>query len=196
MAIFKKSWTWSNLDYLDNIEKLSEVLQPFSDRGDADAAVALLMKIVDQDLKILFVKRVENPKDPWSGHVALPGGRRHEKDRNLKETVVRETLEETSINLLDRSRFLGSMAALRLRHRPMKILPFIVLLEHEPAIKLNEKELESSVWISLKELVQHKGTFKSSLGEYPAYIVGSTVIWGVTYRILEKFVETIGLEWK
>jgi 8-oxo-dGTP pyrophosphatase MutT (NUDIX family) len=193
MAIFRKSWTWSNLGYLDNVETLSEVLQPFSDRGDADAAVALLLKIADQDLKILFVKRVENPKDPWSGHVALPGGRRNEEDRNLKETVVRETLEETSINLLDRSRFLGSMTPLRLKHRPMKILCFIVLLEHEPAIKLNEKELESSVWISLKELTQHKGTFKSVLGEFPAYIVGDTVIWGLTYRILEKFIQIIGL---
>jgi 8-oxo-dGTP diphosphatase len=181
------------LDYLSNVEKLSEVLQPFSDGGDADAAVALLLKIADQDLKILFVKRVENPKDPWSGHVALPGGRRNEKDRNLKETVVRETLEETSIDLLDRSRFLGSMTPLRLKHRPMKILCFIVLLENEPAIKLNEKELESSVWISPKELTQHKGTFKSSLGEFPAYIVGDTVIWGLTYRILEKFIQIIGL---
>ena len=166
----------------------------FSDGGDADAAVALLLRIIDQDVEVLFVKRVENPKDPWSGHVALPGGRRHEKDRNLKETVIRETLEETSIDLLDRSRFLGSMTPLTLKHRPMKILCFVVLLEHEPAIELNEKELESSVWISLKELVQHKGTFNSVLGEYPAYIVGNTVIWGLTYRILEKFIRTIGLE--
>ena len=169
------------------------MLQLFSDGGDADAAVALLLRIIDQGVEVLFVKRVENPKDPWSGHVALPGGRRHEKDRNLKETVIRETLEETSIDLLDRSRFLGSMTPLRLKHRPMEILPFVVLLEHEPEIKLNERELESFVWIPLKELPQNEGTFKSSLGEYPAYIIGNTVVWGLTYRILEEFTRIIGL---
>jgi hypothetical protein len=69
----------------------------------------------------------------------------------------------------------------------MKVLPFVVLLEHEPLIKLNE-ELEWFVWISPEELAQSRGTAKFSFGEVPAYIVGNSVIWGLTYRILEKFV--------
>jgi len=82
------------------------------------------------------------------------------------------------------------METLRSTRRPdMKILPFVILLEHEPSIKLNE-ELEGSVWISLGELVQHKGTAKFSFGEPPAYIVGKSVIWGLTYRILERFINT------
>ncbi|RLI39759.1 hypothetical protein DRO69_13870, partial [Candidatus Bathyarchaeota archaeon] len=80
---------------------------------------------------------------------------------------------------------------LRSTQRPeMKILPFVVLLEHEPSIKLNE-ELEGFVWISLEELIQHKGMVKFSFGEFPAYIVGNTVIWGLTYRILEKFIHLL-----
>ena len=176
------------MSYVDNIEKLSKVLKPVSEGRDADAAVALLLKPVNQDLKIFFVKRVENPDDPWSGQMAPPGGKRDAKDQNLKQTVVRETLEETNINLLDRCRFLGVMETQR--SYEMKILPFVVLLEHEPSIKLNE-ELEEFVWISLEELVQHKGTVKFSFGEYPAYIVGNSIIWGLTYRILEKFVHTL-----
>ena len=167
------------------------MLEPASEGQDANAAVALLLKPVDQDLKVLFVKRVENPADPWSGQMAFPGGKRDAKDQNLKQTVVRETLEETNINLLDRCRFLGVMETLRSKQRPeMKILPFVVLLEHEPSIKLNE-ELEGFVWISSEELVKHKGTVKFSFGEFPAYIVGNSVIWGLTYRILEKFVHTL-----
>ena len=176
---------------VDNIEKLSKVLKPVSEGQDADAAVALLLKAADQDLKILFVKRVENPDDPWSGQMALPGGKRDAKDQNLKQTVVRETLEETNIKLLDRCRFLGVMEPLRSAQRPeMRILPFVILLEHEPSIKLNE-ELEWFVWISLEELVQHRSTVKFGFGEFPAYIVGNSVIWGLTYRILEKLVHTL-----
>lgn len=171
---------------MDSIEKLSKVLKPVSEGQKADAAVALLLKTADQDLKVLLVKRTESPVDPWSGQMAFPGGKRDAKDQNLKQTVVRETLEETNINLLDRCRFLGIMETLRPTRRPeMKILPFVILLEHEPSIKLNE-ELERFVWISLKELVQHKGAVKFSFGEAPAYIVGNDAIWGLTYRILEK----------
>jgi len=182
---------WSKLSYVDNIAKLSKVLKTVSEGQDADAAVALLLKPMNQDLKILFVKRVENPDDPWSGQMALPGGKRDAKDLNLKQTVVRETLEETNINLLDRCRFLGVMETQRSKRRPeMRILPFVVLLEHEPSIKLNE-ELEGFVWISLEELVQRKGTVKFSFGEFPAYIVGNSVIWGLTCRILENFVHIL-----
>jgi len=180
------------LSYVDSIEKLSKVLKPVSEGQDATAAVALLLKPVGQDLKVFFVKRVENPADPWSGQMALPGGKRDAKDRNLKQTVVRETLEEANINLLDRCRFLGVMEPVRSTLRPeMKILTFAILLEHEPSIKLNE-ELEGFVWISLEELAQHKGTAKFSFGEFPAYIVGNSVIWGLTYRILKKIVHTLG----
>ena len=178
----------SKLVYADNMEKLSKALRPVSEEQDADAAVALMLKPTNKDFKILFVKRVENPADPWSGQMAFPGGKRDAEDENLKQTVVRETFEETNINLLDRCRFLGVLTALRSKPRPeMKILPFVILLDHEPSIKLNKKELEGFVWISLGELVQNKGTFQFSFGESPAYVVGSSVIWGLTYRILENF---------
>jgi len=173
---------------VDIIKTLSKVLKSVSEEQDADAAVALMLRPVNQDFRVLFVKRVENPADPWSGQVAFPGGKRDAKDKNLKQTVVRETLEETNINLLDHCRFLGVLKAVRSTQRPeMKILPFVILLEHEPQIKLNVQELEGFVWISLEELAQNKGTVKFDFGEVPAYIVGSSVIWGLTYRILESF---------
>ncbi|MFQ6065124.1 MAG: NUDIX hydrolase, partial [Candidatus Bathyarchaeia archaeon] len=147
-------------------------MKPVSEGGDADAAVVLLLKPVDQDIEVLLVKRVENPADPWSGEMAFPGGKRDVKDRDLKQTVIRETSEETNINLLDHCRFLGVMEPLRSTRRPeMTVLPFIALVEYEPAIELNE-ELDGFVWISLKQLVHHRGTAKFSFGEVPAYIVG------------------------
>jgi len=174
-----------------SIEKLSKALKPVSEEQGENAAVALLLKIMDKDLRILFVKRAENPFDPWSGQIALPGGKRDAEDQSLKQTVVRETLEETNINLLDRCRFLGVMETHRSTSRPeMKILPFVVLLEHEPSIKLNE-ELEDFFWISPEELVRHRGTAKLKYGEFPAYLVGNIVIWGLTYRILGDLVRIL-----
>ena len=175
-----------------HINKLSEALKPVSEELDADAAVGLLLRIIDEDIQVLFVRRVENRADPWSGQMALPGGKRHVKDKNLNQTVIRETLEETNINLLNSSRFLGVMEALRSSRRlQMRILPFVVLLEHDQPAKLNEKELAGFVWISLQELIKHKATTKFSFGNFPAYIVENNVIWGLTYQIIEKLVQAL-----
>jgi 8-oxo-dGTP pyrophosphatase MutT (NUDIX family) len=180
----------ARLAYADSVERLARVLKPVTDEQDANAAVALLLKPKNHDFNVLFVKRVENLADPWSGQMAFPGGKRDAKDANLKQTVIRETFEETGINLLNRCHFLGVLTALSSRPRPeLKVLPFVVLLEHEPLIKLSEKELEGFVWISLDEIIKHRGSARLSFGEVPAFVVRSIVIWGLTYRALENFID-------
>ena len=178
----------------DTIERLANALRPPSEESDeaAEAAVALLLKPSGDDLRIFFVKRVENPTDPWSGQMAFPGGKRDPQDQDLKQTVTRETLEETGINLHYNCRFLGALKPMRSTQRPeMRVLPFIIVLEHEPSIDLNE-ELEWYIWISAEELVQHKGRAKLDFGAVPAFSIGDSVIWGLTYRILEKFFHILG----
>ena len=177
------------MDATKTIEKLSRVLEINHERQEANAAVALLLQIVEQDLRVLFVKRAENPADSWSGHMALPGGKRDVKDRDLKETVIREVLEEININVLDHCRFLGVLPLQRSKRRAeLNIIPFVILLEQEPTIRVNEKEVEKFIWVSLKKLVQNEGIVTLSLGERPAYIIRKYIIWGLTYRILHEFI--------
>jgi 8-oxo-dGTP diphosphatase len=175
----------------DVIEKLPKALKPISDEQGANAAVALLLKSKLGDFDALLVKRVENPSDPWSGQMALPGGKREPKDKNLKETVMRETMEETGVKL-DRSSFLGVLTAIRSEQKPeIKILPFVVLLEDEPKLKLNKNELERVIWVPFEEIAQSKGTVEFSFGKVPAYIFADAIVWGATYKILSKFVKAV-----
>lgn len=168
------------------ISELSKMLKQTTEVKDAQAAVVVLLKRTDQGTLVLFVKRAEKPTDPWSGQTALPGGKRDPKDQDMKTTAVRETLEETGLNLLDGYRFLGVIDPVNSVQKPnMKILPFVVLQEKEEKLKLNE-ELSEYFWTPLKELAKHKGIIKNSFGEYPAYIIEKCVIWGLTYRIIEK----------
>jgi 8-oxo-dGTP diphosphatase len=169
-----------------NAEKLSKLLNSTRENVDANAAVVVLLRKKENDFQVLLVKRAEKSHDPWSGQTALPGGKRYSEDHDLLETVVRETLEETNINLLEGCRFLGAMEPLKSTRRPeMKILPFVVLLEKEQTIKLNE-ELTEYLWTPLKKLAKHRETAQFSFGEYPAYIIEGHVVWGLTYRILKK----------
>ena len=179
------------MGYIGYAERLSKMLKQTSESLDANAAVVVLLRATNQDFQVLFVKRAEKTGDPWSGQTALPGGKRNPEDRNLKETVVRESFEETSINLLEGCRFLGAMEPVRSTQKlEMQILPFVVLLEKEEAIKLNE-ELTGYFWTPLKELAKHKGTVKFSFGEQPAYTIEKQVIWGLTYRIVEKLLNIL-----
>jgi 8-oxo-dGTP pyrophosphatase MutT (NUDIX family) len=174
------------------IEKLANTLRVFTEEQAADAAVALLLKKAGQDLEALFVKRVERPTDPWSGQIALPGGKRDVKDRSLRDTVIRETYEETSIDLLTGCRLLGVMDTVgSVVKLEIRVLPFVFFVQQEPTIKLNDAELEWFTWISLDKLVKHRGFVKFSFGESPAYVVGKTIIWGLTYRLIENLFQSL-----
>jgi 8-oxo-dGTP pyrophosphatase MutT (NUDIX family) len=176
------------------IKRLSRRLRLLTDEQGANAAVAMILTLEDGDFSILFVRRVENPADPWSGQIGLPGGKREPEDKNLQQNVVRETLEEIGIDLLN-SRFLGLLPVLQSTPRPeLMILPFVVFLEQKPVIKLNRKELESFIWIPLQQILKSKKSVKIGSREVPAYVVGKTIIWGVTYRILESFIQIIKSE--
>lgn len=169
------------------MDKLSRVLKPVSEAQNADAAVVVLLKLAsDASLEILLVKRAENPLDPWSGQMALPGGKRDAKDFSIMQTVVRETLEETSINLGHDCRFLGMLESMRSGRKPnLLVAPFIVLVEYEPVIVLS-RELEGYVWASLENIRKSKGFAEFPSRKVSAYAVGENYVWGLTYRILER----------
>lgn len=182
------------MEYADEVREWSKLLRPVEAEQGANAAVAVLLKVRNADLNVLLVKRVKNSVDPWSGQMAFPGGKRDQKDQNLKETIVRETLEETNINLLASCRFLGVLKATRSRPKPdLKILPFVILVEREQSIRLSKKELAGFFWIPLRDITKGEKKVELSIGEVPAYIVGPLVIWGLTYRIIKDFISTVAL---
>ncbi|MFC1487332.1 NUDIX hydrolase [Thermoproteota archaeon] len=175
------------------LAQLSKALKQTSENRGSNAAVVLLLRVVDQDLQVLFVKRAKDPTDTWSGQTAFPGGKREPKDFDIKATVVRETFEEIHLNLLEDYLFLGTMKLLKSVEKPeLKILPFVFLQKKEQTIKLNV-ELTEYFWSSLRELDHHKGTAKFRLGEFPTYNIGKHVIWGLTYRILYNLLSTLSV---
>jgi len=183
-----------NIGYLFQwkpILHLSEVVEKLKGKGVAPssfegAAVAIVLRSEEGDLKVLLVKRTTNPDDPWSGHIAFPGGRRSVKDSGIGETIIRETLEETKINLTD-CRLLGTLNPISSFVAPdMKVLPFVFACERKKKISLNE-ELSAYYWASLEEVKKSQSVTFIGSRKSKTYRVGCEVIWGLTYRILEDF---------
>jgi 8-oxo-dGTP pyrophosphatase MutT (NUDIX family) len=174
-------------------DKLSKVLKPVSEVQETDvaAAVALLLKPAHRDLEILLVKRARSFADPWSGQMAFPGGKRDLKDRDLLQTTIRETFEETSINLHNSCCFLGALENTRSGAEPnLLVAPIVILVEDDPAIKLS-RELVGHLWVPLKSLAGRKRTARFPFGEVPAYVVKGHIVWGLTYRILEQLFKAL-----
>jgi 8-oxo-dGTP pyrophosphatase MutT (NUDIX family) len=171
-------------------EKLSKRLNTFDFLG-GNAAVVALLRECNKELELLFVKRAETSKDPWSGQIAFPGGKRCPFDNDLKDTVIRETCEETSLNLRKGCRFLGALEPINSIQRPgMKILPFVVWQLEGQEIRLNH-ELASFFWVPVTELAKNEGTTKYLSTNYPAYVIQNNVVWGITYQISNSLVSLL-----
>ena len=174
------------------IQKLPTSLRPVTDEQGANAAVSLILKPEAEDFEILLVKRAIRQTDPWSGQMALPGGKREPQDANLKATAIRETLEETGIDLRE-SLFLGVLDAVHSEpRRDLRILPFVVQLRGEPEVKLNFGELDAYLWVPYETIIQSRGkTVQPDFGEVSAFLLQDEVVWGITYKILQNLHRTL-----
>lgn len=166
--------------------------------GVRRAAVALVLVEGADGLEALFIRRAEREGDPWSGQVAFPGGRSDPADRDLGATAIRETREETGVQLSGAER-LGVLDDLYPRTftlPPVVVRPFVFTLPGRPAL-VASAEVERAFWLPLARLARPGVrrtltlTVSGSVGTFPAYAVDGEVIWGMTERILTPFLHLI-----
>ena len=176
-------------------QRLAEA--PTAAHDDPDllwAAVALIVSPSPDSL--LLIQRAERPGDPWSGHVALPGGRRDPEDFDLLATALRETSEEVGISL-SREMLVGALADVVPRIPtlpPIAVRPFLLAVPHRPALILNP-EVAAATWVSLEELLRPEAhrqvvvDIHDNSREVWAYLLEAGVVWGMTERILTGLVD-------
>ena len=160
------------------------------------AAVAAVLRADGEDTEVLFIQRSKKPGDPWSGHMAFPGGHREAVDASLEETAVRETLEEVGLDLRTSGRYIGQLETVRANPRgrsiDMMVSPFVFELTNaDPTLSLNH-EVADVHWGRLGEMmrgdVYADDAWKGPPGTtpFPGHHVGGQVVWGLTFRMLEN----------
>ncbi len=172
-----------------------------AERTVARAAVALVLGEGAGGVELLLIQRATRDDDPWSGHMAFPGGRRDPGDPDAAATAVRETCEEVGIDLAANAEPLGQLDELRAiaRHRPLDLViaPVGVALRRPVLLALNPREVESAVWVPLSFFAApdaratHRRTLDGIASEFPAFRYERYTIWGLTHRILEGFLEIV-----
>lgn len=168
------------------------------DEGMRLAAVTAVLRVFDDEPELLFIKRAERAGDPWSGHMALPGGRHEPGDVSLEMTAVRETREELSLDL-SAGRMIGRLDDLAPRNPslpPIIIRPFVALVAHDVTFAPNY-EVAGTYWVPLRALrgdagqAEHVMLINGVRARFPGYKVHEHVVWGLTERIVRQLLSLL-----
>jgi len=167
----------------------------------ARAAVALLLRVEAGAVELLLIRRAEREGDPWSGHMALPGGRWQPGDADLAATAERETREEVGIDAARHGRRLGELDELAPRSARIPsivVSPFVYHLSGSTEPRPNH-EVQEALWVRVDELLHPDAAteYLHDLADgntlaFPAYDARGQVVWGMTHRILAGFLELYG----
>lgn len=162
------------------------------------AAVAVVVAPDDQRGRgdvLLVILRATVPGDPWSGHLALPGGGADADDTSLESTARRETLEETGIDL-STSRCVAELSIVKPSvpgAPPVSISPFVFRYTGDVRVTISD-ELADAWWIPIADL-QHPGAWvhtrvevrDGSFMNVRGFLWRGHTLWGLTERILYEF---------
>lgn len=162
------------------------------------AAIALVLRLgALGEPELLMIKRAEAEGDPWSGHVACPGGRMEPGDRDLAQTAVRETREETGIDLTRVGRMLGTLDDISPGTPvlpPIVIRPFVALVPSSVEI-VQSTEVAVAFWVPLSALRERTAWGMGTVvvrgvpREVSTFTHGEFLVWGLTERVLRQLIE-------
>lgn len=186
----------------DTVSELKALLDrreqvPVEIDGDyVHAAVMMILKYAGEGFSMLFIKRPDNDGDPFSGHMAFPGGKMTEGDDTKLDAAIRETVEEVGIDVRSSGRVLGALDDVNPnnpRASRYAVTPYIAILDEEVEMELCPDEVEAAVWIPVSHLLDDKNftvRIRERAGrevEDYVYSYGKYIIWGMTGRILRQF---------
>ena len=174
---------------------------PLGDPAEHAAVAMILRETRSGPVETLFIRRVEHPNDPWSGHMAFPGGRMDPDDGAIESVARRETFEEIGIEMDDKL-LIGRMDDIDgARGRPVTlwVTPFVYRCPVQAELELG-LEVADSVWIPLTYLADPSNVRPYFLPAgppdygFPSFQYGHYTVWGLTYRILADFMNLFGIE--
>jgi 8-oxo-dGTP pyrophosphatase MutT (NUDIX family) len=159
------------------------------------AAVAAILRPNAAATDVLLIRRAERSSDPWSGHMALPGGHQDPIDVDSRATAMREALEEVGVDLAQHE-YLGQLdeigATVRGHFVGLTIAPHVFALRSEAVLRPNY-EVAELVWAELGQMARGEADtikeldYQGERRQLPAFRVHGHVVWGLTYSMLRSF---------
>ena len=179
--------------------KLLDFSPKNSDESLPQAAVLILCYEKDNDLYFVMTERSNSlPSHP--GEVAFPGGKREKKDKNLKQTALREATEEISLDPA-KVEILGQLDPLESRFG-LSVTPFVGILKEKFELEPNPDEVADIFYLPLSffknnPLIKRGVTnFKGETFDTPVIIYDNHEIWGLTLAFTLDFLKLFNIKFK
>ena len=165
------------------------------------ASVCVLVAADDRGPRVCLVRRAKWADDPWSEHIALPGGSRTGSETPM-ETVRREVREEVGVSIADTEELTAlPQLWIRLagRERTLLLDSFVHHVPGpEPALRCGP-EIDSAFWVPVTDLWNPANLDHLVLGDhgdtliYPALRLPQGVVFGITLRVLTLLSDRLGV---
>ncbi|MEQ1567016.1 MAG: CoA pyrophosphatase [Myxococcota bacterium] len=177
---------------------LRRVLRQAPQEQVATRGYAAVAAIFDPNLDLLLIRRAHRPGDPWSEHLAFPGGRVEPDDPSPLQAAIRETAEEVGLDLSD-AEPLGQLDdKLAVGGKPgLVIRPFVFSTPRvRPALRPNE-EVADTFWRPLPTLLSGEGRARMTWrrGEHelelPCVEFDGQRLWGLTLAMIDDLLHRL-----
>jgi 8-oxo-dGTP pyrophosphatase MutT (NUDIX family) len=163
------------------------------------ASVAMVLRQAAAGPELLMIKRAEHESDPWSGHMAFPGGRTDPEDADPCSTARREAREELGLEL-GGALHLGELSPLttpfRARGKVHYVHAHVFGVERVPPLTPNY-EVASVHWFGLERLLAGEGrdtfeyTLRGQAWPLPCVRLDECFIWGMSLRMIDDLLERL-----
>jgi 8-oxo-dGTP pyrophosphatase MutT (NUDIX family) len=159
------------------------------------SAVAVILRERQHGIEALMIKRAERKGDPWSGHMAFPGGRAEVQDISTLHTARRETWEEIGLDTEQHTQYRGRLSDIVTRshrgRRAMVVTPYVFTIDDVPELAINH-EVAEVLWVPLTFLTDANNRqrmqwqVKKVQLDLPCYFYQERRIWGLSLRMLDE----------
>ena len=186
------------LDTEDFRRRLGAWRAPAPPTEEAPAAVASIVRDGPSGAELLFIERAERAGDPWSGHVAFPGGKREPGDGSLLQTAIRETEEEVGVRL-GSATLVGRLEDVVARTSGYRVAQFVFTFAAPDVTLLTSAEVAATLWVPLERLARREGAGTipfvrhGETVELSCLRIGARVLWGITYRMVMQMIDAASI---
>lgn len=175
------------------LDKITEKIKLYSGTPPVDELrqAAVLIAVTESENPELIYTLRSNKVGSHGGEVSFPGGMFETEDKNLQDTALRESHEETG---LDRSKvnIIGSIDTVVSRFN-ISVTPYVGIVPSDIELNDNSDEIEACFRVPLSFLLEDKRHRNDEINRngdiffMPAYSYDSYIIWGLTAMITVDF---------
>lgn len=163
---------------------------PPTNQHGRDAAVLILVYLIDADPYLVLTRRVETVQN-HKGQISLPGGA-HEGEETLVETALREAREEIAVSPGD-VQVLGTLTPVYVSVSGYLVTPFVAITAQRPTFRPDPSEVVEAIEAPLNSLLdpalrhEEDWQIRGATVHVPYFAIGSHKVWGATAMILAEF---------